>query len=400
MYARKLTPQEIWRSELNMAVAFESSFDLEKAKEKAKTAEADPNKDHWGAFTEDSSPPVASFVMNLYEARFDGHIVKMGGVGGVASLPAHRRGGAIRACMEASFRDLYDRGFVFSALYPFSHVFYRKFGFENGQICWFWQVPLQNLPQKDVGGRVYQLFPGDDLSPLLDVYEQMYGNVNLSVIRKKYDESLEKNNLLEQKRYIFVWEDETGRPGSFLIGGRDGEVLNCRTNFDAPNGLLFRDARSLTGLLSFVRTAFMANFQKLRFTVPSYIDISSIIPEPSAEGRGFFFNGMLRTVNAEQALRLCKCRGEGRVTIEVSDPLLKENNGIFRLTFAPGGENQVERVSEEPDVSLGVGELGQLLCGVKTVDDLAWMPGAALHDPSAPLEKVFYRKPCHILNLF
>lgn len=400
MLARKLKPEELWRSRLNMAVAFESGFAMEEEREKAKTDKADPQADHWGAFPEGEESPVASFVMNLMDARFDGHVVKMGGVGGVATLPPYRRGGAIRACMKAAFRDLYDRGFAFSSLYPFSTAYYRQFGFENGALCQLWSLPLEALPRSSDGGRVRQLFPGDDLSPLLDVYEQVYQSVNLSVPRKVYDESLEKANLFEQKRSIFVWEDETGRPGAFLIGGRDGEVLNCRTDFSQRNGLLFRDARSFTGLLSFVRTAFLANFEKIRFSAPACWELSGLIPEVSDSGHEFFFNGMVRAVNAELALSLCRCQGEGSLALQVSDPLLPENNGTFRLSFAPGRENQVERVSDAPDLSLGVGELAQLLCGVKAWRDLPWMPGVAVHDPGAPVEKVFYQKPCHILDLF
>ena len=112
MFARKLTPQEYWRASLNMAVAFESGFEYENEREKVR--EADPKEDLYGAFHQEGEPPVASLVMNKKEVRFDGHTVKMGGVGGVATLPAHRRGGAIRVCMEESLRDLYREGYALS----------------------------------------------------------------------------------------------------------------------------------------------------------------------------------------------------------------------------------------------------------------------------------------------
>ena len=44
----------------------------------------------------EEEPPVASVIMNKKQVRFDGHIVKMGGVGGVATLPQYRRRGGIR----------------------------------------------------------------------------------------------------------------------------------------------------------------------------------------------------------------------------------------------------------------------------------------------------------------
>lgn len=400
MNARKLKPEEQYLSGRNMAVAFESGFDLEKERNAAGEAKADPHADHWGAFPEGETTPAASLVMNKYLCRFDGHTVKMGGVGGVATLPAYRRGGAIRACMQASLRDLYDSGFLLSALYPFSTAFYRKFGYENGQLCTLWTLPLSDLKAPDVGGRVRQLFPGDDLSPLLAVYNSVYENCNLSVVREVYDESLHKDNLLEQKRYIFVWEDENGKPGAFLIGGRDSEVLNCRTDFSARNGLLFRDARALQGLFFFLRTAFPANFRAVRFGAPSYFNLLSLFPEAASMESSLVVNGMLRVVNAEEALRLCRCRGKGSLTLELSDPILPENCGTFRLSFAEGQENRVERTEEAPDISLPIGEFSALLCGVRGAGELPWIPTAKVENPSAPLASVFYRKPCHVLDLF
>lgn len=400
MIARKLKPEERYFSGLHMAVAFEGGFDLEKARATAPEAEETEHSDCWATFVDGETAPVASFIMNKYQSRFDGHVVKMGGVGGVATLPAHRRGGAIRACMQASFRDLYDSGFVLSSLYPFSSAYYRKFGFENGQPCQLWTLPLSDLNVPDVGGRVYQLFPGDDYAPLLAVYNAAYESCNLSVVRKVYDEDLAEKNLLEEKRYIFVWEDETGAPGAFLIGGRDGEVLNCRTDFSARNGLLFRDARALQGLLHFVRTAFIANFEAIRFSTPAHTNVISLFPEVTSIDCKLFVNGMLRVVNVEEALKLCRCRGEGKLTVQVNDPLLPENCDTFQIQFSPAAENQVRRVAEQPDVVLNIGDFSALLLGVRGAEEFPWMPAVQVKNQNAPFESVFYKKPCHVLDLF
>lgn len=400
MIARKLEPNENYLSRRNMAIAFEYSFDFEKELEKSKTEQADPQSDHWGAFIGSPQDPVASIVMNKMDVRFDGHIVKMGGVGGVATLPAYRRGGSIRACMEASHRALYDEGFVFSALYPFSTAYYRKFGYENGAATYAWTIPVKDLPNADVGGRVYQLLPGDDLSPLLQVYNAFYENVNLAPLRKEYSSELREKNFLDQKRSIFVWEDETGTPGAFFIGGRKEETLNCRTDFAEKNGLLFTGPRALLGLLSFVRTAFIANFEKIFFVTPAFADPSPLLPETTGAECKVFPNGMVRVVNVAQALALCRCWGKGTVTVEVTDPMLPENNGVFRVHFAPGSENRVETGNFPPDITLPIQAFSALLCGVRGMEDVPFLQGAEVKNADAPLASLFYKKPCHILNLF
>lgn len=113
-----------------------------------------------------------------------------------------------------------------------------------------------------------------------------------------------------------------------------------------------------------------------------------------------FVNGMLRVINAEKALKLCKCKGEGSLTLKLTDPILEENRDTFRLSFSPDTENRVERVNNDPDIILNIGDFSTLLCGVRSAEELPWIPAAEIKNPGASFEKVFYRKPCHVLDLF
>ena len=87
-----------------------------------------------------------------YLCRFDGGTYKLGGVGGVSTLPQYRRGGVIRACVTASLKDMYANDFTFAFLYPFSMQYYRKFGFEAGAPEYRWSVPFTAMKPQDVGG--------------------------------------------------------------------------------------------------------------------------------------------------------------------------------------------------------------------------------------------------------
>lgn len=401
MVARKLRPDEYWRARLNMAVAFEGCFEYEKEREKSATDQADPKEDLYGAFLAENEPPVASLVINNKESRFDGHVVKMGGVGGVATLPAHRRGGAIRACMEKSLRDMYDNGFALSHLYPFSTSYYRQFGFAPASQSDRWTVKLPDLKRlPHVGGTVRQLFPGDDLSPLLDIYNRMYGDINFSCLRETYNKELEGDKPLTVPQWIFLWQDEAGTPGGFLVGSRDKDSLICYADFPRKNGLLFASPQALIGLLSFVGTAFIANFNDIQFVVPAHMDLTCLLPELSGMDCKPVLNGMARAVNAEALLRLCRCQGEGNITIKVADNILAENDGTFRLSFGPGRENRVERTTDAPDIALDVGNLAVLLGGARDAASIGLTPDITVLNSAAPLACVFYRKPCHVLDLF
>lgn len=401
MFARKLQPGEYWEARRIMAVAFESAFEQEKELEKAQTDKEDPKEDLYGASLTEGGPLVGSIVINNKISRFDGHTVKMGGVGGVATLPANRRGGAIRACMELALREMYDKGYALSHLYPFSTAYYRQFGFAPAAQAHSWKVKLPDLKRlPDAGGSVRQLFPGDDLSPLLDVYNRMYGDINFSCLRETFDKDLEGDKPLSGKRWIFLWEDDSGRPGGFMVCSRVGSNLVCYPNFGLPNALLFTGVSALIGLLNFVYTSFLSNFEAINFVVPAYMDLTALLPELSSMEYTPVLNGMARAVNAEMLLKLCRCKDQGSLVIKVTDDILPENNDTFELTYGYDSDNRVERTSKSPDITLDVGNLAVLLGGARDTGSLELAPDILLENPWAFYDRVFYRKPCHILDLF
>ncbi len=399
MYARKLEPSEYWQARRAMAVAFEGVFEQEKELEKAETDKYDPKEDLYGASFTEGGPLAGSIVINNKTSRFDGHTVKMGGVGGVATLPAERRGGAIRACMELALRDMYDNGYALSHLYPFSTAYYRQFGYAPAGQSLRWKVKLSDLKRlPNAGGTVRQLFPGDDLSPLLEIYNKMYGGTNFSCLRETFDKDLEGDKPLSNKRWIFLWEGPESM--GFMVCSRALDSLICYPHFGLPNALLFTDVTALIGLLNFVYTSFIANFDTIQFTVPAHMDLTALLPELSSMEYAPVLNGMARAVNAEMLLKLCRCKGQGSIVIKVTDGILSENNDTFALTFAPGAENRVERTGSAPDITMDVGDLSVLLGGARDTSSIELSPGIAVSNPSAPLEQVFYRKPCHVLDLF
>ena len=120
MKTRLLRPEENWKSNLTMAVAFEGDYDLEKAKESAARERAEEEKREdarnrcFGTFLDDDETICGVVNSREYLCRFDGGTYKLGGVGGVSTLPQYRRGGVIRACMTASLKDMYANDFTFA----------------------------------------------------------------------------------------------------------------------------------------------------------------------------------------------------------------------------------------------------------------------------------------------
>lgn len=412
MIARLLKPEESWRWNQVMAAAFEWDFDLEKARAEAareKTEEElreQARNRCFGALSDDGKILYGCVNSREYTCRFDGGAYKLGGIGGVSTLPPYRHNGAIRASLSASLRDMYENGFTFSYLYPFSTQYYRKFGYEVGAEARRWVMPLADIRPKDVGGTIEQIFPGDDFSPLHEVYDACFADCNMSAVRDRYDAGLEKAKLMEEHRYVYVWRNEAGAPRGLMIAHKTREdgavVMDCNHTFGAQNenGFLFCDMEALSALLFFVKSAFSADYDKISFTTRREIDLTSLVGENNSASCSMFWNGMLRVVNVRRVLENCNCRGTGCVRIAVEDTILPENCGTWKLTFAPGQVNFVEKTEEQPDVSLTINAFSALICGARDVHSLAWIPDAVVHNAAAPFAGVFYAKPCFMLDLF
>lgn len=396
MRARLSRPDEMYKIDLINCVAFEGPWEPPKPK----TGEEDkqPGDMYWW-ISEDGDDFCGCIGVLPAKVRFDGHVVGMSGIGGVATLPQHRRKGAIRVCMNASLADMREKGDVFSVLYPFSRAYYRQFGYEDGASVHVWTVKLSAIRLPDVGGSIRLVLPGEDLSDVRRIYEECAKDWNLSFEQCRYLKEIEKHSWMKEKRYLYVWSDENGVPGGMMMFSKVNRVMDCRMEFGKPNQMLFRDARALTALLNFAKT-FAADYDAVRFVVPQGVRVQSLISEGNDAQCETCFNCMARLVNVPRALELCKTAGEGEIVIGVKDDILAENDGAWKVIFNADGENRVEKTDAAADVEMPVGELTQLLLGVCGAGDLPMMPRAKVNNPAAPLEKIFFEKPCHIIDLF
>jgi len=408
MFARILKPEECWKCYKIQSIAFDSPFDEEK--EKAECAKPkEPVAPAADGLPEESRGVMAwvsgegdelysAMEMFPFPTRFDGHVVLMGGVGGVATLPQYRRMGAVRVLMQEALRDLYEHDYMLSMLYPFSSAYYRQFGYASGTRLATWTVPLSGIKLPDVGGSMQMLNYGDDLSVLTKLYNDCCADWNLSVVRRVFDEDLIKENFMKKARHIYVWRNNAGEPRGFIILKKVDKVLECTFDFDLLNAVYFRDAEALTAILRFA-TSFQPRCEQIRFCVPDGLHIESLVANDCDAKCELQYSDMVRVVNVRKALEMCRCRGEGSVRISVTDAYIPKNCGVWQVDFVPGQPNRVQLVDAPADVEMRIDSFSQLILGIRTADDLPMMPELTVHNPSAPLHQIFYKKMCWLTNL-
>jgi len=354
---------------------------------------------HWDSqyavFDDDDATMLATMTVVPWTASFDGHGVPMGGIGGVASLPQHRRGGAIRACFGAALRDMYDNGALLSYLYPFSTAFYRKFGYELGCDRVKWKLKLSGMPTPEVPGH-WQLSEPD--RPLIGDIRIINGRresrYNCMVINGDTEYIYLQDDPFVTKKYTYVYYDEESRPRAHitLVPG-NGEL-------DCPR-FVFNDREGFLGLLALLKRL-SADHSHATLYLPDDLDLRGILPEWSFGNvqRTVEQRGMVRAVNVEGLLKLAQMRGGGRLRVAVKDDMqIDENNGCSEVDFAPGRENRVRRVDAAPDIELTIRDFSRLIVGCCDLDP-EWQPEVKVNGPIEQATQVFYRKPTFISTFF
>ena len=380
MEVRLTKPEELDRVRELFALAFRIPM--------KRDAEQEPDEAlHWAAF-DGGGQMMSAITVPTYQMWFDGQPVRLGGIGGVSTLPQYRRRGGIRACFEALLPELYRREYDFSYLYPFSTAFYRKFGYECCVQKQLVTVDLRLLRTSYFEDTYRLAEPGRDLSEDVWAVDQAwYRAYNMSVLHGRPDcRWVTGLDPAAGDRYLYVWYDN-GAPSAYVRFQPEGDTLQCdRFRFTSARGF-----RALLGLLQTMSTDRI----HARFYLPESKALRYLLPEWSlgAVRWQLLCGGMVRVVRVREVLEKAKCIGTGQVTLEITDHQIPENTGVYRVSFRDGRVTQAARTDAAPDAALTIPALSALISGVCSFTEAAqWMPSAELKTPNPALDQLFYKK--------
>ncbi|MBQ3305325.1 MAG: GNAT family N-acetyltransferase [Clostridia bacterium] len=404
MVVRKIRPGEYKRCQQLFALAFEYEMKdaqltpealLKKVREDPRSMQDIHWDSQYAAFDGDDETMLATMTVVPWTARFDGHGVPMGGIGGVASLPQHRRGGAIRACFATALPDMYAGGTLLSYLYPFSTAFYRKFGYELGCDWIRCRLKLSGMPAPEIPGHWRLSEPDRPLTGDVRAIDRLReGRYNCMVLNGDTEYLYLRDNPFATRKYTYVYYDGADHPRAHMTVAPGNGELDC------PR-FVFSDREGFLGLLALLKRL-SADHSHATVYLPDDTDLRGVLPEWSFGNveRTVQQRGMVRAVNVEGLLRLARARGEGRLRVAVEDDMqIDENNDCFEVDFAPERENRVRRVSDAPDIELTIQDFSRLIVGCCDLDP-EWLPDVKLHCPVEQAAQVFYRKPTFISTFF
>jgi predicted acetyltransferase len=398
MQARRLkSPQEYLDAIKISTIAFVGRCDLDKAPAsiEEELQKNDGSLEYWGSFTDDGVM-TSHMLNNIYHILYDGRIVLCGGVGNVSSLPEYRRQGGIREIFRAKFADMLERGFVFSALYPFSHEYYRKFGYEFSCAPMRQTFEVKDLKDFPCPYQVRMHMPGECIQPFKDVYQKFILNKNMAIVRSERQWDWIEGSPFKDFIYRYLLSDETG-VHAYVVIRSDGKGEGRKA---VLKDYAYDSKEAFYGILGFLYRL-SAQYTYVEAVFPEEIDMRQILPEPYRVKQLVDTHGMFRVVDVPRALTLMRHPKEsGSYRIEVADAFLPRNAGTYAVCFENGVACSVERTSEAPDLSLDVTALAPLVLGYAPLATLAMRRDVTVHGKWEVLSSVFVKKDCYFADYF
>lgn len=409
MIIRKIKPEELKRTNELFSIAFEFSDDNSKSAtevyEEVIINQTSRDNIYWqeryAAFEDDNKTMMSFFVAKPYPVNFDGNHCRMTGIGGVATLPQYRRRGAIRACFEKALTDMYETGYEFSYLYPFSTAYYRKFGYELCVEKAQYKLKLDFIPNYIVNGYCELSEPGDThLDDIRTIHESWQKRYNMMVENETCDYLwLTNANPVKEQVYTYLYKDYSGTPKAYMCfkneDSPDGRILNCLR-------FIYTDLEGFKGLMNLAKS-YSADHAFIRFALPTDQYITALFPEWSL-GAGSYsrlLSGMARVINVKKILKIANYIDDGEIRINVIDPYIKDNTGTFHVIFKNGVANSVIKDAPgDADISLHITDFSRLIIGCLETEQITFLENVTVNTDMETLRKVFYKKPVMLTENF
>lgn len=156
-----------------------------------------------GAFIDDYPHALATVIM--FDANYNGRVIKCGGIAGVACSPPMRKKGLVRAVLKEVLSRLNEHKVEISALWPFSYPFYEKMGYSLTDLQY---EVTQNIDAIATVGDSSKFKPVklDDYEALLPLHQRWTKNFNLSLERNS--NRWQRQLTRPERQYVLYQHDD------------------------------------------------------------------------------------------------------------------------------------------------------------------------------------------------
>ena len=350
-----------------------------------------------GAFT-DKGKLAAVLEIIPFKSFLDGIKVGSGGIAGVATLLEYRRRGAVKNLLKNAFEEMNEKGDVMSYLYPFSHEYYRKYGYSQGSYGDMITADITQFKDFNSDGYTKQYFPGDGFDDLKRVYNKFARKYNCCIAREDWRwKSLFSGDPYKTNERVFIRYSQKGKPIAY-IKMKTKEVSAYTYNMVVVEAA-WTEYEGLLGMIAIIN-GYKGDFKKLKLDVPAGFPIELLVKETWELEVNRNHTGMNRIINAEKALGIIrKPEDSGKVIISLIDEHAPWNTGNWLVEWDKI-ESQVSKTKKEADIKCTAPSFSQLVTGHMPLNYMQLKTDVEIKGNKNTLEKLFIKKSCFLWDRF
>jgi predicted acetyltransferase len=320
-------------------------------------------------------------------------LIPLGGVSGVACLPAGRGKGYAGDAVRYVLERMKEAGQVTSALEPFSWRFYQNLGWDWTGVRRRYCVPSRVLRSDPETECVRAATPADR-SRIVDLYTEFSGRYRGMLVRTASDWDHVLNDRKKEYAYSFLYEKDGRVEGYLVFYGWKEEETRIREFLT----LTPRAQRALLGLLR----RHEMQVKKFAWNAPENDLLWNQLVDWDLESKLVPLQ-MARIVDLPAALSFLRPPAEhnSRVNVAIRDANAPWNDGVWRISVE-ARHVEVRRTQEPAQVEMDIRQAAQAFFGSPTLDDLRLSDRLTVHDEAgyACLQTLFAGPPMWINDSF
>ncbi|MEV6299818.1 GNAT family N-acetyltransferase [Actinoplanes sp. NPDC051861] len=328
---------------------------------------------------EDAGAIVAHTNVLSRDLTVPGAVVPAAHVTGVGVLPTHRRRGLLTRMMHRQLHDVAEAGREpVAVLWASETKIYPRFGY--GPACARLTFSIMNrevrlpAPPAEPAGQLRMGDPQDLLPAVAKIYDQLRPE---RVGWSDRDDRWWRVVLADPK------DDRDGATKLWAVvhegpGGPTGYALwRVKDSWDerGPNAevqvreVAAADPETYLALWRFLLGIDLSRAVTVRLAAADE-PLQYLVDEPRRLGPALLDGLWIRVIDVPRALAARRYAAPVDVVLDVTDPILTQNTGRWRLTGGPDGAT-CERTSDPADLACSITELGAAYLGATSLASLA-----------------------------
>jgi len=283
--------------------------------------------------------------------RLGGQTIPMGGIAGVATYPEYRRNGYIKRLLSDTLYHMREQGMSVSMLHPFYVDFYRRFGYELFTDRTIYTLKKKDLVRmKTVHGTIERVKKEEHSREIEDIYTAYAATYSGMLAREA---SWWQQRFYGDHDFIAIYRDEDGKAQGYII-----YEIASRDKLDISEFIaLTADAR--IGLWNFI-AQHDSMFEEVTLDLAPHDPLVFMLPDPELSVKHYPYF-MARVVDIPAFFQKYEWQADpAGIVLQVEDPVIKENNGIFALQ-----EGKAAASSETVGIKLSINMLSAIVFGYK-----------------------------------